>query len=63
MKVHKKEKALQIWAISVSFYWSKKGVDTEEDFYSTMNESLKVYFRPGKELKRAFKATSFEKEQ
>jgi predicted histone-like DNA-binding protein len=39
------------------------GAQQEEQFRTDMIKGLKIYFRPGKELKRALTLTEFEKEQ
>jgi len=48
-----------------SFYIGIKsrGTDKEDALTSSFIDSLKIYFRPGKELKRAIKDTDYEKEQ
>lgn len=40
-----------------------EGAEQEQDFMASMITTVKVYFRPGKELKRALALTEFEKEQ
>ena len=39
------------------------GTETEDEFTASMIKSLKIYFRPGKELKKAINDTEFEKQQ
>ena len=48
---------------SFSIILKSNGADTENDFNSHMIKNLKIYFRPGKELKKAINDTEFEKEQ
>jgi predicted histone-like DNA-binding protein len=48
---------------SFSIGIKSRGADKEDDFTSSFIDSLKIYFRPGKELKRAIKDTDYEKEQ
>jgi nucleoid DNA-binding protein len=37
--------------------------DREDDFISSLIDNFKIYFRPGKELKKALRDTTFAKEQ
>ena len=48
---------------SFSIILKSNGAETESDFTAHMIKSLKIYFRPGKELKKAINDTEFEKEQ
>jgi predicted histone-like DNA-binding protein len=40
-----------------------EGTEQEKNFTASMITTVKIYFRPGKELKRALALTEFEKEQ
>jgi predicted histone-like DNA-binding protein len=40
-----------------------EGAEQEKDFTAKMITTVKIYFRPGKELKHALALTEFEKEQ
>lgn len=48
---------------SFSIGISSKGCNSEDEFNSNMIKNLKIYFRPGKEFKKAINDTEFEKEQ
>jgi predicted histone-like DNA-binding protein len=48
---------------SFSIKLISEGAEQEEAFKAAMIKNVKIYFRPGKELKRALALTEFEKEQ
>ena len=48
---------------SYSIGISSNGADSEEEFSERLIKGAKIYFRPGRQLKRAISAIEFEKER